>query len=101
MSNEFDLLDLPRLKVPDDGAWRDKANCKGADIELFFPNGRGRQTLERIAQMKACCNGCSVRKECLDFALNNDIHDGVYGGLSPRERKGLSKSFCNGSEEGM
>ena len=38
---------------------------------------------------KRVCSGCSVRAECLEFALANDERFGIWGGLSERERRRL------------
>jgi WhiB family redox-sensing transcriptional regulator len=33
------------------------------------------------------CAECSVRTECLEYALVNRIEHGVWGGVSERERR--------------
>ena len=63
--------------------WRDLAACRGMDPDDFHPDKGHSRT---AANAKAVCAGCPVRSECLAFALDNDICDGIYGGLSPRER---------------
>lgn len=95
-----ELLDFPHLKVRDEGSWRENANCKGVPTSVFF-SGLGTSPASQKKRIPAleCCNACKVRKECLEFAVNNDIKHGIYGGLTPTERKNLSESFCNGSEE--
>jgi Transcription factor WhiB len=40
---------------------------------------------------KAFCGPCPVRKECLQWALQNDEQWGVWGGLDTRERRKLLK----------
>lgn len=35
---------------------------------------------------KRVCDGCPVRVECLDYALTANEREGVWGGLTPRER---------------
>ena len=42
-----------------------------------------------ISESKLTCATCTVRKECLTFALENGLHHGVYGGLAPRERRNM------------
>jgi len=74
-----DLLD------PDDPPeWQDFAACAGTDTEAFFPE-KGGSTREA----KRICQGCEVRAECLQYALDRNEHFGVYGGLSERERRKL------------
>lgn len=62
--------------------WQDRANCAGVDPELFFPS-RGASTREA----KAVCQGCEVRAECLDHAIENGEKVGIWGGLSERQRR--------------
>jgi WhiB family redox-sensing transcriptional regulator len=63
-------------------AWRLDALCAETDPEAFFPE-KGGSTREA----KRVCTGCSVRTECLEFALANDERFGIWGGLSERERR--------------
>ncbi|HHC08176.1 MAG TPA: WhiB family transcriptional regulator [Actinobacteria bacterium] len=67
-------------------AWQDLANCRGADPDLFFPE-RGAST--RAA--KAICRACSVREECLEFAIVSSEKFGIWGGLSERERRRIRR----------
>ena len=62
--------------------WRLDALCAETDPEAFFPE-KGGSTREA----KRVCAGCSVRAECLEFALANDERFGIWGGLSERERR--------------
>lgn len=75
-----------RLFAPMDG-FQHLAACKGSEPELFFP-GRG----ESCEVARKICEGCEVRKECLDFALKNHIREGVWGGMSERQRKRLREN---------
>ena len=70
----------------DDGelAWQEEALCAQTDPEAFFPE-KGGSTREA----KRVCTGCTVRAECLEFALANDERFGIWGGLSERERRRL------------
>lgn len=83
-------LRFPQLKVADDGAWRDKAECRTLrDNTLFFgfEQGRGKNKWNRqVATAKEMCGRCPVRQECLDFAQSNNIGHGIWGGLTPQER---------------
>ena len=64
--------------------WRDKANCKGMDPNIFHQK-RG-ETKDKAV---AICVGCLVVKECLHYAMSNSIKTGVWGGLSERQRRKL------------
>jgi WhiB family redox-sensing transcriptional regulator len=69
---------------PTEDGWRLDALCAETDPEAFFPE-KGGSTREA----KRVCTGCTVRAECLEFALTNDERFGIWGGLSERERRRL------------
>jgi WhiB family redox-sensing transcriptional regulator len=71
---EFDYA-FPR------GEWLEKAECRGLDVNAFFPPNGVRPKLA----LRACGN-CSVKPECLEWALENNVHFGVWGGLTERQR---------------
>ena len=66
-------------------SWRSAASCRSADPELFFPLSESGKALEQIAEAKAICIGCPVRRQCLEFALRTRPH-GIWGGLTELER---------------
>lgn len=66
--------------------WRDRAACRDADTDLFFPSSYGRPEDAETAGAKTFCRRCDVRFECLEYALAARIHDGIFGGFTARER---------------
>ena len=64
--------------------WMAWAACRDESSELFVP-GRG----EDFRPAKAICPGCSVRAECLDYAMADDQIVGIWGGKSGRDRRKL------------
>jgi WhiB family redox-sensing transcriptional regulator len=60
--------------------------CAQTDPEAFFPD-KG----ERTRPAKAVCEGCPVRDECLNYALEHNERFGVWGGKSERERRVLRR----------
>lgn len=62
----------------------DDGLCTQTDPELFFPV-KGGSTREA----KKVCANCTVRAECLSYALEHDERFGIWGGLSERERRKL------------
>lgn len=66
--------------------WQERALCAQTDPEAFFPE-KGGSTREA----KKVCSGCEVRRECLEYALENDERFGIWGGLSERERRKLKR----------
>ena len=74
-----DLIDL--LAPP---AWaHDALGPEHPEVEFFPEQG------VPIAPARAICARCSVQRECLAFALEEGIDDGVWGGSSRRERRKL------------
>ena len=75
--------------IADDGAfaWQAEALCAQTDPEAFFPEKGG-----STRDAKRVCQGCTVRGECLEYALAHDERFGIWGGLSERERRKLKKA---------
>ena len=73
--------------------WQSRAVCGGARAWLFFgPDGETepeRRIRER--QAKAVCAACLVRAECLDYALEHHMRNGIWGGLTEDERRQLRR----------
>ena len=71
-----------------DTSWHVRGACHGMDVEdadaVFFPGPRDH---EEIAEAKELCGWCPVRRACLDFALENVLKEGVWGGLTEAERR--------------
>jgi WhiB family redox-sensing transcriptional regulator len=72
--------------------WRDLAACRGAALNLFFPE-RG----ESAEPARRVCAACPVRQPCLDYAISNRITYGVWGGLTERERRALRSRWVRAS----
>ena len=72
--------------------WRELAACRGADLDLFFPE-RG----ETAEPARRVCARCPVREPCLDYAVSNRIIHGVWGGLTERERRALRSGWVRAS----
>lgn len=68
-------------------AWQARALCAQTDPEAFFPEKGG-----SAREAKRTCLSCEVRVECLDYALMNDERFGIWGGLSERERRRVSRA---------
>lgn len=66
--------------------WQTHARCAEVDPEIFFPERGGSSKAAR-----AVCDKCTVKSECLEYALNNKEQFGIWGGTSERERRRLRK----------
>ena len=58
--------------------------AKEAD-KLFFSE----DSAKRQAEAKAICATCPMTAACLALALANECEFGIFGGLTPAERKAL------------
>ena len=67
----------------DQNAWRKEAGCKNIDVDDFFPSNK---EIKKIRAAKAVCRRCPVRKECLQYALENNL-EGIFGGTTLSERQ--------------
>jgi WhiB family redox-sensing transcriptional regulator len=64
--------------------WRERAACRDADPELFFPAaGDGAE------DAKEMCARCPVREQCLSRGLAAPMPEGIWAGLNLHERKAL------------
>jgi WhiB family redox-sensing transcriptional regulator len=76
----------PSVVWPNGRRWLAYAACAGADTELFFrADGQASEEALRI------CSRCSVRGECLAFALAKDEWTGVWGGRDAASRRSLKR----------
>ena len=67
--------------------WRDRAACLDEDPELFFPVGNTGPAIAQIEEAKKVCNRCTVREQCLQWALEAGQDHGVWGGMTEEERR--------------
>ncbi|MBT8462732.1 MAG: WhiB family transcriptional regulator [Acidimicrobiia bacterium] len=72
------LLDLSQ-------EWREFAACSDRTDDLFFPSSESDISMVRAA--KAVCLSCPVQEECLQYSLDTGQTEGVWGGLTSRERR--------------
>ena len=69
-----------------DTNWRDEGACRDADPDLFFPFGGTGPALLQMEMAKRLCRVCPVQIQCLAWALEIGIADGIWGGTTPEER---------------
>jgi len=76
--------------------WMKKAACRGLNTDLFFPgsiDGNRSCDIHPLAQLT--CSGCSVRSECLGYALSIRTTEGNWAGTTFDDRRVLSKlNWC-------
>jgi hypothetical protein len=75
--------------------WEDVDNapvipgCMTTDPELWFQEQQG--PTYRLARQ--LCQRCPVKASCLTMALENEEQFGMWGGLSPHERRRLKRQI--------
>ncbi len=63
--------------------WQSDALC----VEYFPRVDWFRKRGDDTEPAKVICTRCLVREECLEYALRNEIEEGVWGGLSSKQRR--------------
>jgi len=66
--------------------WRAASACLNTDPDVFFPVAVGSAASKQVARAMRICAGCTVRQQCLDFAMRSGEKDGIWGGTTPEER---------------
>ncbi|MGB3055181.1 MAG: WhiB family transcriptional regulator [Acidimicrobiales bacterium] len=67
--------------------WMSRGSCRNYPAAAFFPSdGVGVDAARKI------CADCPVKDDCREYALEQRIEHGVWGGCSERERRRILKS---------
>ncbi len=72
-------------------SWRDDAACRDADPDLFFPVGTTGPALRHLDEAKQICRVCPAQTQCLAWALDHEVADGVWGGTTADERLAIRR----------
>ena len=82
----------PRFRRdPREMAWIEQGRCIGEDPELFFPVGTSGPAVAQAERAIALCLSCSVRVDCLEWALETCQDAGVWGGLDEESRREIRR----------
>lgn len=65
--------------------WRIGAPCSTVDPDLFFDVSEDDK--DALKQAKLICRGCPVAQQCLDTAMIQREEYGVWGGMTPSQRR--------------
>lgn len=63
------------------------AACVGCPHDWFFPEGQS----PNYDNARLVCGECSMREACLDYAIKGNMEFGMFGGLSPADRRRLHR----------
>ena len=67
------------------------ANCVNVDDpDVFFPDSN-LQLQRDLPMLREICGSCLHQAECLTYALENEINDGIWAGTTPAQRQGMRK----------
>lgn len=67
-----------------DFTWMDDALCRNRKDLDFFPEEAYNTAAPKAV---AVCKVCPVKADCLEFAIENGIQYGIWGGLNYPQRK--------------
>jgi WhiB family transcriptional regulator, redox-sensing transcriptional regulator len=74
-------------------SWENDAACRDTDPDIWFAfDTSDRTARHNQSEAKRICFGCPVIDDCLDYALEHNISDGVWGGLNERERRRVARA---------
>ncbi|MCV7298148.1 WhiB family transcriptional regulator [Mycobacterium barrassiae] len=72
--------------------WQLRARCRGLPTAIFFASDgeRGERRVAHEERAKRVCRSCPVQRECLRYAVASMESWGIWGAMTPRERRSLS-----------
>ncbi|MFC9490466.1 WhiB family transcriptional regulator [Streptomyces hydrogenans] len=86
----------PTIRAIADHSWHSRAACYGINPKeadrLFF---HGPRNFRDRQQAKQVCAACPAQQDCLNFALENKVEHGLWGGLTLKERAQWRKKLAN------
>lgn len=66
--------------------FKNKAACEGTDTDMWFQD----RDFSNYRLLRRICNGCPAKRECLDYALYNNVI-GFWAGTTMHQRRLLRK----------
>jgi WhiB family transcriptional regulator, redox-sensing transcriptional regulator len=67
--------------------WMEDAPCLGTPTDAFFPNSDNHITPDAAR----LCRTCPHQPDCLNYAIDNGIWHGIWGGHSPTQRQDIAR----------
>lgn len=82
--------------------WKEQGKCWGKttspETDFWFPDPEDDSDEVRkskTSQAKAICYTCTVKEQCLRYAIENDEEYGIWGGKTRRERTAIKRQWDN------
>lgn len=66
--------------------WTVEARCRGSEVDTFFV-----RSLPEAREAIKLCQRCNVKQDCLEYAVDEGIELGVWGGLTERQRRAYAR----------
>lgn len=86
---------IPDTRRPTD--WRTNAACRTEEPEMFFASDQTAAGQYSVEEAKAVCRRCPSQSACLQFAFDEGIDHGVFGGLTDTERRNMRRRQSRGT----
>ena len=76
------------------GRWVALGACSDVDPDVFYPEEySGWQARSLTLEAKQICSSCPVRVDCLEYAVEERLDHGIWGGTTPGDRRGRRKEL--------
>ena len=71
-----------------------EVSCRESDPDAWFPDEDDHMKNGKTSyvHVKKMCAVCPVKNLCLEYALTNNERYGLWGGMSPEDRKNLVRT---------
>lgn len=66
--------------------WFSQAECKDLPPEYFFLDDELRSKEQDLPGRPVCWRICPVREQCLEYALTENLDQGIFGGIVSKRR---------------
>lgn len=86
MQDFTDSIAILAAPITEERPWMVFRACRDAEADLFFAS-----TKEDQRQALAICASCPVRVDCLEYALEARERFGIWGGMTEKQRRRLSR----------
>ncbi len=77
--------------------WQLRGSCRSEDPDLFFPLGTTGPALAQAEEAKYVCRRCPVMEQCQEWALDNRVDEGIWGGLDENQRRSILRHRSRGT----
>jgi WhiB family redox-sensing transcriptional regulator len=81
------------LRIVQEEPWRRRAACRDMGTDVFFPAGRSGRSPGMVKEARKVCARCVSKPACLAYALEWNIREGVWGGLTDKQRQNMRRDL--------